>query len=61
MRLAVIVIPQDTSTTKKGTEGKAKRYAFSTSIDVNDNTPIEAGGAPNRITERAQPSNCPVL
>ncbi len=57
MRLTMTVIPHDTSTTKNGIAGKTKRYALSTSIDENDNTPIEAGGAPNRIVDRAQPSN----
>ncbi|SVE39208.1 uncharacterized protein METZ01_LOCUS492062, partial [marine metagenome] len=46
------VIPHDTSTTKNGIEGKVKRYALSTKIDENDNTPIAAGGAPNRIIDR---------
>ena len=57
LRLATTVIPHDTSTTKNGIEGKVKRYAFSTKIDENDNTPIAAGGAPNRIIVRTQPSN----
>ena len=57
LRLAIAVIPHDTSTTKNGMEGKVKRYAFSTKIDENDNTPITEGGAPNRIIDRTQPNN----
>ena len=42
LRLAIAVIPHETSTTKNGMEGKVKRYAFSTKIDEKDNTPITA-------------------
>ena len=56
LSLAKTVIPHDTSTTKNGIEGKVKRYAFSTRMDENDKTPIAAGGAPNIIVDRTQPS-----